>query len=185
MTDPPRLEPAPTWPGASDIVLILTQAEHYIRTLTSTLAVLLERFETGVVITANRPVGVLRQLLADAGIPHERLKFVDCITALTGIAPPNEPDAIYIDSPTLMEKTGLRAEQLLRRLPANQRFLFVDSLSTLAVYNGNEAVAEMAHNLTNRMRLLETGTGLLLVQGNNSLKLQQDVKAHCDHVRDG
>ncbi len=178
-----QMDPEPSWPGKSDIVLVLTQAEHYAEALNSSIRALLTQFETGVVITANRPVSVLRQVLTDAGIDTKRVQFVDCISALTGVTPPNEPGVVYIDSPTLMEKTGLRAEQLLRRLPTDQRFLFVDSLSTLAVYNGTSAVSEMAHNLTTRMRLLGVGAGLLLVQGNNSVELQQSVEAQCDKVR--
>lgn len=174
------LEP---WPEENDVVLVLSPPQRYSDVLPEVLGLLVERFGNGVVVTSNRPVRVLRNALASAGVDHGGLLFVDCISGLTGIVPPNEADTVYIDSPTLLEKTMLRAEQLLRRLPEGRRFLFIDNLSTLAVYNGPDAVSEMVHNLTTRLRLLRVGAGLLLVQNGGSVGLEQAVRAHCDQER--
>lgn len=169
------------WPEDDDIVLILSAAQRYSDALPEILGQLVERFGGGVVITANRPVRILRTALEAANVDPSNLVFVDCISGLTGTVPDNEPNAIYIDSPTLLEKTCMRAEQLLRRMPAGRRFLFVDNLATLAVYNGATTVSEMAHNLTTRMRLLAIPTGLLLVQSSETPDLEQAAFAHCDH----
>jgi len=174
------LEP---WPEQDDAVLVLSPPQRYSDALPEVLGLLVERFGGGVVVTSNRPVRVLRGALDAAGVDRSRLLFVDCISGLTGIVPTSEPDTVFIDSPTLLEKTGLRAEQLLRRMPEGRRFLFVDNLSTLAVYNGAAAVSEMVHNLTTRMRLLRIPAGLLLVQSNECAELEQAVRAHCDHER--
>lgn len=169
------------WPDEDDVVLVTIPPQRYSEALPEVLGLLVERFGGGVVVTSNRPVRVLRSALASAGVDHSGLMFVDCISGLTGFVPPNEPDAVYIDSPTLLEKTALRAEQMLRRMVPGRRFLFIDNLSTLAVYNGHEAVSEMVHNLTTRLRLLQVGAGLLLVQSNETQALEQAVRAHCDH----
>ena len=162
------------------IVLLHTDGARYSRASLDIVAELAASGREGLVITANRPYHVLRAALAEAGVAG-RVRYLDCVSGLTGLAPPPDPDATFVESPTLLEKILLRTEQLLRRMPA-PRFLVLDSLSTLAVYNGTPAVVELAHTLVNRLRHLETLAILVLVEKQAGEELSDAVTPLCDTV---
>lgn len=172
-------EPAFIWPEDDAVILFVTEGVRYNAALQELCRTLLGRFQDGVIVTANRPYQSLREGFATAGLDVSRLRFVDCVTSLTGLVPPPDPHALHIESPTLLEKLSMRTEQLLRR-QSHSRFLLVDSLSTLAVYNGADAVAEFTHNLVTRLRMQRIPAALLLVRQPGGQGLLDTVEPLCD-----
>jgi hypothetical protein len=168
--------PALQLPG---VTLVVTDGAAYKDTVQQLLRRLHAQAPSGVFITANRPYEALRTLVDQDGL--EGIRFLDCVSALTGVPPASRPDAQFIESPTLLEKTALRAEVMLQRLEG-PRFLVVDSLSTLAVYNDPRAVAEWVHHLVNRMRLQNVPVALILVERQAPPALLDLVSPLCDQV---
>ncbi len=169
------------WPTKREVHLIRTDSEGYNKMLHDTIDALRSIAPRGVIVAANRPVRILKKALDDEGISYEGAYFIDCVTAMTGIMPPKDDDTMYIESPSMLEKIGLRAEQVLRH-QGGDRFLLVDSLSTLAVYNGADAVVELAHTLLTRMRIHGVATGMLLVDNQADATLVDTMRALCDGV---
>lgn len=172
------------WRPGRPVALVRTRPSRYNQSLAALTAALRERFSHGVIISANRPYDVLRSHLVDAGVNVEGIHFIDCITAMTGFMPQNGPDVMYIDGPVMLEKAGLRAEQLLRRMPEGDRFLLVDSLTTLELYNGPQTVAEMVHGLATRLRLHDNPAAFLLLRRGAQSALEDAVAGYCDDVVD-
>lgn len=175
LVEPQRLR----WPDDDPIVLAVTDAMRYNEAMTRLCSLLLGQYQEGLVVTANRPCQSLRETYAKAGLDTDRLRFVDCVTSLTGLAPPPDARALHIESPTLLEKLAMRTEQTLRRM-GHSRFLLLDSLSALAVYNGNAAVAELSHNLVTRLRVHRVPSALLLVSTPGTQALYDAVRPLCD-----
>ncbi|MEA3189421.1 MAG: hypothetical protein QOD77_3 [Thermoplasmata archaeon] len=169
------------WPD-DGILLVVTSSTDYRQAVHRIVRLLTQRFPKGVYLTANRPHHFLRDAFAEDGVPRDALQYVDCVSGLTGIMPPPEPGVLYIESPTMLEKTAMRTEQLLRRQPQGERFLVVDSLSTLTVYNGVAAVAELTHNLVNRLRMQQIPAALVLVEKQAGDSLLDAVRPLCDGV---
>lgn len=151
------------WPDER-MVLVVTDGAHYREAVPRVAAALTRRCHGGVVIAANRPAQMLRQTLREHGVDLSGVSFIDCISSVAGLPPTPERDVQYIESPTMLEKMGLRAERALTGVPGTKRFLILDSLSTLAMYNGVAAVAEFTHNVATRMRLLDVEGALILVE---------------------
>lgn len=131
-------------------------------------------------VAANRPATVLRRLFTEAG--PERLAFVDCVSSMTGMPPEAEAGVSHVESPALLEKIGMRLDRVMRSLAAPERNLLVDSLSTLAVYNRPEVLAEFTHNILTRLRLQGAGAVFLLVPQSDDDRLLDLVSAHFDAV---
>lgn len=165
-----------------DVVLVTTDAGGYTRNLCRLVMDLRSRYGHGAVITANRPYSVLRRSLAEAGASLDGLEFVDCVSALTGRKPTDGPGVTFIGGPLLLELIMLRTQQLVRAMPEGQRFVLVDSVSTLRLYNGVEAVAEMTHALSTHMRLLGVPTVLLALEEADERPLHHALAAYCDRV---
>lgn len=164
------------------VSLVVTPAADYNKNLCLVMKELRERFGHGVVVTANRPYHVLMRSLRQAEIPHDGLEFIDCISAMTGQQPPSERGVTYVDGPLLLEMIAMRAQQLMRFMPDDDRFMLMDSVSTLCLYNGPGPVTEMAHTLTTRLRLMETGGVLFALDDPRQQDMIDGVAAYCDHV---
>jgi hypothetical protein len=170
------------WPGADTIGLVVTDGPSYNEAVRLVTRSLVDRFGHGVYWTANRPHHLLADHLSRGGVDPGSLQYVDCVSAMTGVMPPPVPGVQFIESPTMMEKALLRTDQLVRRLPAGKRFLVLDSLSTLSVYNGAPAVSELSHTLITKMRMNHVPTALILVERQADGELMDQVRPLCDDV---
>ena len=171
-----------TWPADDAILLVVTDGANYNHAVRQVAQAMAHRFQQGVYVTANRPHHVLRETLRSADIDLSRFFFIDCVTSLTGIMPAAEPSVMHVESPTMLEKMAMRAEQVLRRNPGKPRFLILDSLSTLSVYNGSQTVAELAHGLITKLRIQKIAAALILVEKQAGEELLDNVKPLCDDV---
>lgn len=169
------------WKTGKEILLLITDGDHYNETLLHAAGDVTSRFDQTVFLSANRPVSLLRPVLEDAKVPLDGIQFVDCISAMTGIMPPREDGVLFIESPTMLEKTALRAQQFLKRAKGTC-CLVVDSLSTLAVYNGEGAVGELVHNLVTALRMQGTPAVLIVVETQAEEGLIETAASHCDRV---
>lgn len=169
------------WPGEEEIVLVLTDGVDYNKAVREVTATVDPVFDAALFVCANRPHGAVRDN-APRGVDMERFQYLDCVSALTGVLPPAQPGVHFVESPTMLEKIGLRAEQMLRRSGEGKRILILDSLSTLSVYSDVQAVAEMVHNLVTRLRRLHAGAALILVERQAPDGLQDAIVPLCDRT---
>ncbi len=176
------VRPIAEWPADDAIVLVVTDGSGYNAAVRRVAYTLASRLDGGVFLTANRPTETLRPAFEEAGISLRGIHFLDCVSSLTGIAPVASPQTVFIESPTLLEKMFMRADQVLRRQPGPRRFFIVDSLSSLAVYNGAQPVMEMMHALVGRLRLQRIGAAFLLVERQSDGALRDALSPLCDAV---
>ena len=169
------------WPSDEAILLFTMDGAGYNRAVQEVAQALVRHYDAGVFVTANRPHHALRESLGRVGVDVGKITFVDCVSSMTGIAPPTEPGVVHVESPTMLEKITMRADLVLRRAQG-RRFLLLDSLSTLSVYNGTSTVAELVHNLVTRLRMAGIGAAFLLVDKQAGDDLLDTVQPLCDQV---
>lgn len=115
-------------------------------------------------VTADRPFSSWESAFAAASVDRSRLCVLDVVSGMGGALPAERPDnVVFLPSPTLLEMMVLRIEQGCQRSKATH--VVVDSLNTLALYNGLAPVQAFAHYLINRAR--DAGVGLDLVVRDN------------------
>lgn len=103
-------------------------------------------------LAADRPYPTLEKAFQRAGVDSAAVFFLDVVSCLDGRVPASPPrNALFLQSPTMLEMMAMRIEQVAGRLGA-QACVVVDSLNTLALYNGVPPVQEFSHYLANRLR---------------------------------
>lgn len=131
-------------------------------------------------ITTDRPYAVLERAFGQAGVDLERIHFLDTVSHLDGSAPIDRPDnAHFLASPTMLEMVAMRAEQLANRL-GDGVHVVLDSLNTLALYNGISPVQEFAHYLANRLRTYGLPGDFVARQNREGAELQEKVAGFTD-----
>lgn len=114
-------------------------------------------------ITVTRPFESFVKLIGDMhNFPN--VSFIDCISRASGIVRKDDK-CVYIESPTMLENIMMEAMNLFSKAPPNsEKFLILDSLSALMIYNDSSLVTEFFYQLLNRARCEDIHTISLVVE---------------------
>ena len=119
--------------------------------------------EAWVYVSVTKPYDTLVKqydFLSDA----KNIKFIDCISRAAGILR-SDANCIYLESPTILEKLGLEIMNAFKEVDENtQKYLVVDSLSNLIVYNDPDIVTEFFYHIINKTRAKEIHTISLAIE---------------------
>ena len=83
---------------------------------------------------------------------NKNIKFIDCISRSSGISK-YESNCKYIESPTMLEKIALYIINIFKGIETDvEKFVVIDSLSSLVIYNDPEIIREFVSLLLNKAR---------------------------------
>ncbi len=83
---------------------------------------------------------------------HTNIKFIDCISRAAGVSGLLD-NCTYVESPTMLEKIGLEIMNNFRGVEDEvDKYIVIDSLSALMIYNDPEIIREFVSLLMNRTR---------------------------------
>lgn len=136
----------------------------------------------GIYVSANRTAEVLYSLFRKMDINVNRVRVVDCVSCMVGL-PPLE-NAVLVDSPSNLTEISIAVERAVRDIQNENKFLFLDSLSTLIVYNSDGAVEKFSHALTSRMKNLGFEVILASIEAEISKRVIDTVSQFVDEVKE-
>ena len=103
-------------------------------------------------VTITRPYESIVKQFGDLS-SGGNIKFIDCISRAAGLSK-TDSKCIFIESPAHLEKIIMEILNIFRNIGDNvQKYLIIDSLSSLLIYNDAQLVTEFFAHLTNRTRL--------------------------------
>ncbi|MEM3555141.1 MAG: ATPase domain-containing protein [Candidatus Micrarchaeia archaeon] len=176
-----KLEKLPT----EFIVLIISSADVYSIAQEIALRVLIKKKDMcGVYVTFNRPYSTLKESVGKQGLDLSKLFFIDLITeSAGGKAERSATDrCFYVSSPKNLTELSILMEQAMLRLPRERRFVFIDSISTMLIYNDPDTVLRFIHSLTGKMRLLGITGIIFLLEKESDEKFRAQISQFCDTV---
>lgn len=108
-----------------------------------------------VYLTITKPYDVLTKQFGQL-LSAGNIRFIDCVSRAAGIST-RDPRCIFIDSPAQLEKTILEIVNLIKSWGnAIQKYVIIDSLSSLLIYNDSTLVSEFFAYLDSQMKLYDT-----------------------------
>jgi len=168
------------------IALIVSTADMYSIAQEIALKVLVKNKNmSGSYITFNRPYSTLKKFIEDEGLDVSKLFFIDLITESAGgkVDRSNADRCFYVSSPKNLTELSILIEQAMLRLPRTEnRFVFIDSISTMLIYNDSDTVLRFIHSLTGKMRLLGITGIIFLLEKESDEKFLAQVAQFCDRV---
>lgn len=159
------------------IALFMLSKENYEN---SSLEILKEVIKsskkTGVYITINKPYSTLISLMKDKGIDTKKIFFIDCVTRKGN----NSDNVIFLDSPSRLTAIGVALDPVFKS--SKFSFIFMDSLDSLVVYNGEEVVIKFIRHLMEKARESNI-KGIIISLKENADKLATgDLSLICDKI---
>ncbi len=146
------------------------------------LDLLIKRYDSkGSYITINRPYKSMVQLLKSKNINFKNMFFIDCITKELSERS-SAKDCYFVGSPSNLTEIAIALDPVFKE--GKHKFIFLDSLDTLSIYNPVESVIKFAHFLTSKVRLHDISGIFLAVHENSDEKLIMELAQFCDKVID-
>ena len=137
----------------------------------------------GVFITANRPYNTLANDLKSRHIDIENLFFIDTVTKGVAAVPDRAEKCLYINSPRNLTEISIALEQIIVEIPTKEKFLYLDSVSTLLSYNDQDTVIKFVHFLVTKMREIWKMYGILIVlEKETDERIISQLAQFCDKV---
>lgn len=119
--------------------------------------------EAWVYITVTKPYENLInqfEFLKDA----KNIKFIDCISRAAGITEDSD-NCVFVESPTMLEKLSLEIMNIFKEVDENtKKYLVIDSLTNLIIYNDPDIVTEFFYYIINRTRTKDIHTISLAIE---------------------
>lgn len=133
----------------------------------------------GVYVTTNRPYADLLKAIPNA---PTNVHYVDTITALTGRETPDAASVTYLDSPLALVELNMAIAEKLKGVVANQKFLVLDSISTLLVYNAPQSVEKFCHTVIAKNRQENTLALFLMIESDEHRTVVETLSQFVDNV---
>jgi hypothetical protein len=139
--------------------LLIVRLKDYASAPHALLTYFSQKKMPGVYVSVNKPYADIVKTLAQ---PAPNTQFVDAITSLTGRGTEDNQVVTFIDSPLALVELNLAISDRLKNMVSNQKFLILDSVSTLLVYNSSQSVEKFCHTVIAKNRN-ENVVGLFLM----------------------
>ena len=158
------------------IVLLSVSPVVYQTRVVDAITYFSERFGKGLYITLNKPSAVLQGVFERGGLAQESLLYIDSITNTTE----HRTETCHFLG-RMRELTDLCIA--LAKMVSEEKgikFVFVDSVSTLLIYNDSKSVARFCHSVTEKLRRAGLPAALVLVEMEEGKDVVAQLAQFCD-----
>jgi|SRR3989338_7205135 len=157
------------------IVLVTVDAKKYNDANMQILRFLISEQKTpGVYVTLNKPYDIIKRAMESSKIDARLIIFIDAVSRTEGGTKKIE-NCLLMGSPEKLSDISVAMEQAVSSLPNEKRFVFFDSLNTLAVFNSPSTVARFMHFLTAKMREWKIGGVIISLEKETDPKLLDEL----------
>lgn len=162
------------------VLMLDTHAETYFDSVMESASFMTGRGKKGVYVTISRPYRYLSKEMQKRKIKTDDIIFIDCISSMAGEH--GSANCVLVENPAALEEISMHVSSSLSRIESDEKFLIMDSLSTLLIYNSLNSVKEFSMFLINKLRL-ESIDGILVIIGKEAPEdLKQILIAMSDKV---
>jgi KaiC/GvpD/RAD55 family RecA-like ATPase len=170
------------------ITLLNAPVESYMEVNTEAIRILIEDMKfQGIYITVNKPYHELVSEFSKSGLDTSKIRFVDAISQTYGMKPKENKQCKYVFGPLNIEGIVNAVREFLPEIktPAGKIFVFIDSITTVLLYNHLPRTVRFSKFLTSDLRKLNiNGIMVSVAAGMTSERLVKEVKQFCDEVID-
>ncbi len=137
--------------GGAEIILVRVDAKQYTKVSLEIVKHFSDIAE-GIIVTLNKPYFSLKKMFEKEGVRLENLYFIDCITRQLGGEEVDTERCVYLNSPDPVQ-LQVAIERMMDLVTADNRFIYLDSLSTISLYKSFETLIKFLRYLTGKLRL--------------------------------
>jgi hypothetical protein len=133
-------------------------------------------------VTTNKPNSHIVNLFRLEGLNSDRIFFVDCISKEIMPEISEEPEnCLFVEGPQDITGISLAIHNGIEHLPG-EKLLFLDSLSTLLLYNDANVVGRFSNFIINKLRVKGVSGVILALESDVGKDVLKNVESFVDEV---
>lgn len=167
--------------GRDLAVMVITSGEELMKINIQVVKTMMKDRGLCLYVAINQPYSRLKTILENGRVDTSRVFFIDCITETSGGRAERVRNCLFVNSPSNLTELGISITQALQAMPG-KKFLFVDALSTLVIYNSPKSLAKFSHFIMTRVKLLGLAGIFMVVEKEMEEVLLSQIKQFCDRV---
>ncbi len=164
----------------AEIVLVKVDSKKYVKVSLEIIKYFTEIAE-GIFVTLNRPYFSLKKMLSKEGVDLNKLYFIDSITLQLGGQTVDENRCFYLTSPDPVQ-LQVTIERAMDLVSSDNRFIYLDSLSTISLYKSFETLIKFLRHLTGKMRLRGFVGTIFTIEKEMNDSYYSQISLMCDEV---
>ena len=137
---------------------------------------------SGSYISIIKPYNHTLSLLKNKEINTDNLSFIDCISKGLGGKICIGDKCVFVDSPSHLTDLSVALHEFFTSAGDKNRFIYIDSLSTLSIHNNIDSVLRFMHYVTGKMRIFGFNGIMLSLNENTDKRLISEMGQFCDKV---
>jgi KaiC/GvpD/RAD55 family RecA-like ATPase len=166
------------------VSLVQVPTEHHLVINTEALKVLIN--EMGyqcIYITLGKTCTELDKIYKKSGVDVSKLYFVDAISQMYGEKTSSSKRCVYTAGPLDVDSITSSLRDLLASLSAEKKCVFLDSVTTVLLYNSLPRTVRFSQFLTQTLKKMNvTGIMVSIAKGETTTRLVQELSKLCDEV---
>jgi hypothetical protein len=164
----------------AEIILIKVSAKNYVRVSVEILKHFSQIAE-GIVVTLNKPYFSLRKMLEKEGVNVDSLYFIDCITRQLGGEEIDPERCYYLNTPDPTQ-LQIAIDRMMDNITADNRFIYIDSLSTISLYRSFESLIKFLRHLTGKIRIKGFVGTMFTLEKEMDESYYSQISLMCDEI---
>ncbi len=163
------------------IVTVLSPTKQYSTLNIEILDYLInDRKMNGIYFTVNKPYEILATILKKNDIDIKKLYFIDAISGVIGKIKSDAENCIIVQNPSALTDLSICITEACTS--KNPGFLILDSVSTMLVYNNENATVRFIHYLITELRKCKVSGIILSLEKDMEKKIIDNIVTFCDKV---
>ncbi len=135
----------------------------------------------GIYVTVNKNIDELVNALEQEKVNIEGIQFIDTVTKMASDNEREGPNFYYLDSPKDMLGLSVTVEKAMAAVKSKEKFLILDSLTTLLVYNKEGSVDKFVHSLASKVKAWNAN-GVFILMDTADKQTISTLAQFCDEV---
>ena len=166
--------------NGAEIVLVKVDSKRYVK-VSIEIVKYFTQIAEGIYVTLNKPYFSLKKLLTKDGVDLSKLVFIDCITLQLGGETIDEDRCFYLNSPDPVQ-LQVTIERAMDLVTSDNRFIYLDSLSTISLYKSFETLIKFLRHLTGKIRLRGFVGTIFTIEKEMDESYYSQISLMCDEI---
>ncbi len=165
----------------ASVILLIENISYHAATRTELLRYFKSKDYAGIYVTLNTPITNLITLFEKASLNIENIYFIDGITKLTDSKVVESEHCQYVESPRDIVDLSFLIDETMRKIQHPKKFVIIDSISTLMVYNSTQAIKQFAHSITGKIKS-KNASGIIFASDDTDSDALTSIAHFCDRT---
>jgi hypothetical protein len=163
------------------VVLLETSGEKLLEISLAVIKLLTGKNYNGIILSASRPYSNLTSLYTKNNIDTKKIFVLDCISKSQSRKQEKSGNVLYMENACDLTNILISINDYTKKIKGN-KFVFIDSITTMLIYNQPNIFARFIHSVLTGMRMKGINGLLISLEEEKNKEVRAEIAQLCDKV---